>query len=317
MESKSIHKIVLFRLVLAWLFMSIIIGGVVLYLETEKIDRIVLELALRESAELIRQYPASIERASREQISSLQTRAEELTERHLSVVEIYDPTRTQLVHALRPGSVQIEAELDRRGHKFPLRGEQRYEKFYFEDRLYLQVLVPLHATSGDVLGYFEGVYQVDETTLRDIKADVNGTLLLVLVAIFVVSAVLYPVIISLNKSLYKLSLELLKGNMELMAVLGNAVAKRDSDANAHNYRVTIYAARLGEAIGVEGAAKRDLIAGAFLHDVGKIGISDTVLLKPDHLNGEEMDRMHEHVLMGVDIVREADWRRGARHYPVS
>ena len=312
MGKKSIHKVVLFRLVLAWLFLSMLIGAVVFYLETEKIDRIVLDLALRESADLIGRQSASIENASGEQIAALQAKADALTQHHFSVVEIYDPARKQLVQAMRPESVQVEAELDLRGHKFPLRGEQRHEKFYFEERLYLQVLVPLRGAGGALLGYFEGIYQVDEATLREIKAEVNGTLLLVWLVIFAVSVALYPIIIGLNKNLYKLSLDLLKGNVELMAVLGSAVAKRDSDTNEHNYRVTLYAASLGEAMGVEGAAMRDLIAGAFLHDVGKIGISDTVLLKPDRLNEQEMDRMHEHVSMGVDIVREAGWLRGAR-----
>ncbi len=312
MANKNIHKIVLLRLVLAWFFLSITIGGVVLYVETEKIDQIVLDLALRESADLVDESPTSISNASPEYIAVLQTKTAELIKNHFSVAEIYDRNHSLIVHVNRPQSAPMEAELDRRKHKFPLRGEQQYEKFYFDERLYLQVLVPLHATTGAVLGYFEGVYQVDDATLRDIKAQVYGTLLLVLAVIFCVSVALYPIIISLNKNLYLLSLELLKGNVELMSVLGSAIAKRDNDTNTHNYRVTIYAVHLGEAVGVAGETMRDLIAGAFLHDVGKIGISDTVLLKPARLNEEEMDRMHEHVLLGIDIVREAGWLRGAR-----
>jgi HD-GYP domain-containing protein (c-di-GMP phosphodiesterase class II) len=97
-----------------------------------------------------------------------------------------------------------------------------------------------------------------------------------------------------------------------MEVLGSAIAKRDSDTNIHNYRVTIYAIRLAEALGEHKAEVRGLIAGAFLHDVGKIGISDNILLKPGRLTEEEFDIMRTHVLLGLDIINKSNWLRGAR-----
>ena len=54
---------------------------------------------------------------------------------------------------------------------------------------------------------------------------------------------------------------------------------RDSDTNIHNYRVTLYAIYLAEAKGMSDQDIRNLIVGAFLHDVEKIGISDTIFLK--------------------------------------
>lgn len=312
MASKSIHKVVLSRLVLAWLFLSITIGGSVFYLKTEKIDNIVLELALRESSDWLGKHPLPLGHINEAQLASLRETAAKMIGRHFSVVELYDRNRIPIIQATRPETAQVETAIDQREHRFPLSGELRYEKFYLNKRLYLQVLLPLHAETGELVGYFEGVYQVDDETLHTIETDVYQTLLLVIVVIFSVTVALYPIIIGLNKSLYKLSLSLLLGNVELMAVLGGAIAKRDSDTNEHNYRVTIYAAKLGEAVGVQGDAMRDLIAGSFLHDVGKIGVSDTVLLKPDRLTDNEMDRMREHVILGVDIVHEADWLQGAR-----
>ena len=70
-------------------------------------------------------------------------------------------------------------------------------------------------------------------------------------------------------------------------VLGGAIAKRDSDTNAHNYRVTIIAARLAEKINLPSHQIQSLIKGAFLHDVGKIGIPDSILLKPGKLTASE------------------------------
>jgi len=123
---------------------------------------------------------------------------------------------------------------------------------------------------------------------------------------------MYPIILTLNRGLIKLSGDLLKGNLELMNVLGCAIAERDSDTNSHNYRVTFYALRLGEAIGLSRADIHDLIAGAFLHDVGKIGIRDPILLKPGKLTPEEFEIMKTHVSLGVDILSKSSWLSGAR-----
>ena len=98
-----------------------------------------------------------------------------------------------------------------------------------------------------------------------------------------------------------------------MEVLGSAIAMRDADTHLHNYRVTVYAIRLAEALGLSKPDIQRLIAGAFLHDVGKIGISDTILLKPPgRLTAQEFQVMRTHVLLGVDIIAKADWLRGAR-----
>jgi HD-GYP domain-containing protein (c-di-GMP phosphodiesterase class II) len=54
-----------------------------------------------------------------------------------------------------------------------------------------------------------------------------------------------------------------------------------------------------------------LIKGAFLHDVGKIGIPDNVLLKPDKLDDQEFSVMKTHVEKGIDIVKRSSWLRDA------
>jgi HD-GYP domain-containing protein (c-di-GMP phosphodiesterase class II) len=107
------------------------------------------------------------------------------------------------------------------------------------------------------------------------------------------------------------SREVVNGNLEMASVLGAAIAKRDSDTNAHNYRVTLYAIALGEAVDLDPTAMRALILGAFLHDVGKIGISDNILLKPGKLNDDEFAVMRTHVDLGIDILRDSSWLRAA------
>jgi len=62
-----------------------------------------------------------------------------------------------------------------------------------------------------------------------------------------------------------------------------------------------------EAAGLDRRTVQALIKGAFLHDVGKIGIPDHILLKPGKLNDEEYAEMKRHVTHGLDIVRRAAW----------
>jgi HD-GYP domain-containing protein (c-di-GMP phosphodiesterase class II) len=71
------------------------------------------------------------------------------------------------------------------------------------------------------------------------------------------------------------------------------------------------AANIAEKMGIEGNAMQALIAGSFLHDVGKIGVPDAILLKPGKLDDAEMTIMRTHVNQGKDIVTGAGWLDGA------
>lgn len=108
-----------------------------------------------------------------------------------------------------------------------------------------------------------------------------------------------------------LSSRLLESNLSLLRSLGNAIAKRDADTDAHNYRVTCYAVTLAEAVGVDKETITELVLGAFLHDVGKIGIPDQILLKPGRLTSEEFQVMQTHAVLGIEIVAGNPWLAGA------
>jgi len=308
---QGIHKRALKRLTIGWLLLSIIVGGLVYYLEMEKVDDFVLDLAIQESRTFT---AANLEHFNRggDSAAILKAEGKALLRRHFAIIELYDRRKRPILEAVRPGMQAIEEELTRRKHRFPLSNATYYQKFYLGDKLYLQVLVPLHDETKQLAGYFEGVYHVDEATRRSVRNDVARTLIMVIAAMLVTALALYPLIIFLNRELIKFSANLLKTNIELMEVLGSAVAKRDSDTNIHNYRVTIYAIRLAEALGSSSAQIRELTAGAFLHDVGKIGIRDAILLKPGKLDDEEFRVMRTHVTLGVDIIAKSALLKGAR-----
>lgn len=310
--NRFIHRKILLRLFLGWLFLSVVVGGGVLWLEVNRIRQFVHELALRESATFSGESAHNLERldfAARQHLTEL---ARQLVNQHFLVVELYDRNKQLQLETIRPGQEVAEQGIDRYRHRFPRVGEFSHEVHFIRGELLLVILVPLKGVQDSLTGYFEGIYLVDRQTLDSIKDDLLRTLLFVSLGITFTTFLMYPIILTLNRGLIKLSGDLLKGNLELMNVLGCAIAERDSDTNSHNYRVTFYALRLGEAIGLSRENIHDLIAGAFLHDVGKIGIRDPILLKPGKLTPEEFEVMKTHVSLGVDILSKSSWLSGAR-----
>ncbi|WP_216324243.1 HD domain-containing phosphohydrolase [Deinococcus aestuarii] len=76
--------------------------------------------------------------------------------------------------------------------------------------------------------------------------------------------------------------------------LGLALEARDRETKGHTDRVTAWSARLGEALGLDRPALEALRLGAYLHDMGKLKVSDTVLLKPGPLDAAEWEAMRAH-----------------------
>ncbi|MBZ5585367.1 MAG: response regulator [Acidobacteriia bacterium] len=90
-----------------------------------------------------------------------------------------------------------------------------------------------------------------------------------------------------------------------------ALDAREHETTAHSRRVAEYAVRLAEELGVRGEALENIRRGAMLHDIGKIGISDTILLKPARLTDAEWAEMRRHpqigywILNGIESLRPA------------
>jgi putative two-component system response regulator len=80
--------------------------------------------------------------------------------------------------------------------------------------------------------------------------------------------------------------------------LALTIEARDSYTDGHCHRLAAYATALGRALGL---AEEDIAAlerGGFLHDIGKIGIPDAVLLKPGRLTAEEYELVKQHTIIG-------------------
>ena len=98
---------------------------------------------------------------------------------------------------------------------------------------------------------------------------------------------------------------------ETLHALGGALDLRDNATAGHSQRVTRYSVELAKIMGFGGEELRNIALGAFLHDFGKIGISDAVLLKPGKLTPEETEIMRQHVRIGYDMVSGISFLSGA------
>jgi putative two-component system response regulator len=96
--------------------------------------------------------------------------------------------------------------------------------------------------------------------------------------------------------------ELEASRRDVIHCLARAAEYRDDDTGHHVVRVGRYARIVGEELGLDPRTLDDLEQAAKLHDVGKIGIPDEVLLKPGKLTDEEFDAIRRHCGFGKQII---------------
>jgi putative nucleotidyltransferase with HDIG domain len=89
---------------------------------------------------------------------------------------------------------------------------------------------------------------------------------------------------------------------QTLAALMSALDARDRETEGHSLRVSHITAKLGKALEFSHEQLKVLERGSLLHDIGKIGISDTILHKPGPLNEEEWKIMRQHPDIGAKIV---------------
>jgi putative two-component system response regulator len=86
--------------------------------------------------------------------------------------------------------------------------------------------------------------------------------------------------------------------------LALTIEARDAYTDGHCQRLACYATAIGQALGLGSEDQRALQRGGYLHDVGKIGIPDAVLLKPGRLTEAEFETMKSHPLIGEHLIGE-------------
>ena len=89
---------------------------------------------------------------------------------------------------------------------------------------------------------------------------------------------------------------------ETLEVLAGALDLRDNDTAGHSRRVSLFSLEIASRLNLPADQLKQLERGAYLHDIGKIGIPDSILLKPGKLTPEETTTMQSHVQIGFKLL---------------
>jgi putative nucleotidyltransferase with HDIG domain len=95
-----------------------------------------------------------------------------------------------------------------------------------------------------------------------------------------------------------------RGYEGTLQALGAAIDLRDNETAGHSQRVCQYSLEIARVMGWSETQLGSLARGAYLHDIGKLGIPDGILLKPGPLTADERTHMQRHVQIGFDLVKD-------------
>lgn len=110
-----------------------------------------------------------------------------------------------------------------------------------------------------------------------------------------------------NDALEK-SYEVLQGTYkDTIIALSKAVDARDTYTAGHSERVAAISLRVAKKLGFDKKKLDDLGIAALFHDIGKIGVPDSVLLKPGKLDENEFEKIKNHPVIGVNILRNIEF----------
>jgi putative nucleotidyltransferase with HDIG domain len=101
--------------------------------------------------------------------------------------------------------------------------------------------------------------------------------------------------------------QLTRSYMATVRALSNAVEARDAYTGKHAERVTRFAIEIGRVLGLPRPDAPELEFGFLLHDIGKLGVPDSILFKPGPLTAEERALMSRHTIVGAEIMRDIEF----------
>ena len=311
-----IHRVLIVRLGIASVAIAIVVGLFTYGFQHAQLESDVADLGRRGVSTLVEKVRSEMELRQSDAVTALRDvlgRGEPpvvYRAGRFVTVEVYDRASTVLAErsvADQPGIDRAKAFMAGSPFSFPEPERDEARVVHVDGDLFVLIAVPIIDRTGKAAAFARGMFAVSPHELAVMRRALVRNTLFVVAIVIIVSALLYPIILHLTRRLADYSTHLLDANLETLSVLGSAIAKRDSDTDAHNYRVTLYSTRIGEVIGLPPSEMRVLIKGSFLHDVGKLGIPDSVLLKPAKLDAQEFTIMKTHVDKGADIVDRSSW----------
>jgi|CXWL01.1.fsa_nt_gi HD-GYP domain-containing protein (c-di-GMP phosphodiesterase class II) len=307
---RELHRYLFTKFLISGMAISVLVGAFVYYWESWRVEKMAFERAVVSAnhfdSPAMRKLLAADRQANHPELVSL------LDKSSFVGIRIFDISGKVLMEAWGSETTNLRSFVQVHKHDFPKPGKHHSNWVINEGEDLVQVVIPLLDSGGIAEAYFEGIYRLDAGTQYARKYQPRSAVLTSFAALISALLLLYPILLGLIRRSLSLSQLLLDSNIELLQSLGSAIAKRDADTDTHNYRVTLYAVRLAEAMKLNRDSIESLIIGAFLHDVGKIGIPDQILLKSAQLTTEEFEIMKRHVVLGGEIIGNSNWLKRAR-----
>ncbi len=106
----------------------------------------------------------------------------------------------------------------------------------------------------------------------------------------------------LEKKVQERTIELQDTRLEIIRRLGMAAEYRDNETGEHIIRMSQMSSLLGKLTGMKGDESELLLNASPMHDIGKIGIPDSIMLKPGKLSSDEFNLMKTHTTIGGDLL---------------
>lgn len=305
---EELRRLLVQRLGLAATIIAMVAGSGFYWLEADRFEKIARDHALTGARHFEAPAMQALLGAGEEHHGEL---AALLDQARFAGVRVYRPDTSLAFEAWATLPAYLIAAARRQERKWPAMGRHQLLRIDTDGERLILTMLPLAARDGSLVGYLESATRIDGETLQTQRAHTRIAAMSSVASVALTSLLVYPLMLAMLRKSTELSRSLLDSNLSLLRSLGNAVAKRDSETDAHNYRVTLYSVALAEAMALPRKEIADLVTGAFLHDVGKIGIPDSILLKPDKLTDAEWEVMKTHVTQGLEIVSDNPWLEGA------
>lgn len=125
----------------------------------------------------------------------------------------------------------------------------------------------------------------------------------------------YRRIVEQRSELEKLHQELLVSYHKTIEGWSNALDLRDRETEGHTLRVTQMSVEFGRVLGISEEQLEQIRMGALLHDIGKLGVPDAILLKPRPLTDEETEIMHKHPIYAYEWLGTIEFLKSAVDIP--
>lgn len=110
---------------------------------------------------------------------------------------------------------------------------------------------------------------------------------------------------TINKQLHDKNEELERAYLDTIGILRQTVEAKDPYTRGHSDRVSEYSVLIGKKLGLDEETLHILKIGGLFHDIGKIGIPDSILLKESKLSDEEYSQIKNHPMIGVHMLGDA------------